>query len=152
MAMAKGPLVYRAGRSLATYPPFALSFTFITSSFPASLFPIFIPPELPALFKGVDHILHGGDIGRAAIILELEQIAPVTAVLGNTDDPGLHFNQTEVITLADLKFLVHHIVNPHALTESIQARIARERPFVLPDSVATGVTGVGHHGTRAAAE
>ena len=48
----------------------------------------YFDPRLPRLFAGVDHILHGGDIGLPAIILALEQIAPVTAVAGNTDDPG----------------------------------------------------------------
>ncbi|HAV64105.1 MAG TPA: YfcE family phosphodiesterase, partial [Verrucomicrobiales bacterium] len=45
----------------------------------------YLDPKIPALFQGVEHILHAGDIGYASIILELEQIAPVTAVLGNTD-------------------------------------------------------------------
>jgi putative phosphoesterase len=42
------------------------------------------PRALPAL-QGVAHILHAGDIGSTAIIEQLEQIAPVTAVYGNTD-------------------------------------------------------------------
>jgi hypothetical protein len=50
----------------------------------------YLDPLIPHLFAGVDHILHGGDIGMPAIILALEQIAPVTAVAGNTDDPGFH--------------------------------------------------------------
>ena len=37
----------------------------------------FLDPRIPALFAGVDHILHGGDIGMPIILLELEQIAPV---------------------------------------------------------------------------
>ncbi len=36
-------------------------------------------------FDGVDLILHAGDIGNAGIITELEAIAPVRAVHGNTD-------------------------------------------------------------------
>ena len=31
-------------------------------------------------FKGVDHIIHGGDIGDRSVIEQLEQIAPVTSV------------------------------------------------------------------------
>ena len=61
----------------------------------------------------MDHILHAGDIGDAFIEFELEQLAPVTAVTGNTD-AGLSFKETEVVELAGRKFLVHHIVNPHA--------------------------------------
>ncbi len=42
-------------------------------------------PEVFAVFEGVDHILHAGDIGSLDILTELEAIAPVTAVYGNTD-------------------------------------------------------------------
>ena len=38
----------------------------------------------PAL-EGVDRILHAGDIGPFDLVVELEAIAPVTAVYGNTD-------------------------------------------------------------------
>lgn len=91
----------------------------------------FLDPEVVRLFAGMDHILHGGDIGLPWLILELEAIAPVTAVLGNTDDPGLAFKQTEVVELATRKFLLHHIVNPHELAGPIKQRIARERPSVV---------------------
>ena len=90
----------------------------------------FLDPQIFKLFKGVDHILHGGDIGQPAIILALEQIAPVTAVCGNTDAPGFHYRQTEVVEVAGRKFLVHHIVNPHA-PEAIASRMVRERPDVV---------------------
>jgi len=86
---------------------------------------------IPRLFAGVDHILHGGDIGRPAILRALEQIAPVTAVAGNTDDPGFHYPQTELVELAGHRFLVQHIVNPQALTDPLKARLARERPAVV---------------------
>ena len=91
----------------------------------------YFDPRIPQLFAGVDHILHGGDIGRPAIILALEQIAPVTAVSGNTDDPGFHYRPTEVVELAGRKFLVHHIVNPQSLAEPIRTRITRERPDLV---------------------
>jgi putative phosphoesterase len=87
-------------------------------------------PKIPELFAGVDHILHGGDIGLPWVILELESIAPVTAVLGN-NDAGLTFKETEVITLADRKFLVHHIVDVRQPADPIKRRIAREKPHVV---------------------
>ena len=91
----------------------------------------YFDPRLLRLFAGVDHVLHGGDIGLPAILLQLEQISPVTAVAGNTDEPRFAYSQTEVITLAGHKFLLQHIVNPHALTGQLQARLARERPDVV---------------------
>ena len=42
-------------------------------------------PEVFEVFREVDHILHGGDVGPPALLDELEAIAPVTAVYGNTD-------------------------------------------------------------------
>ena len=90
----------------------------------------FLDPKIPELFAGVGHILHAGDIGNANIISELEAIAPVTAVHGNTD-MNLPFRETEIIELASRKFLIHHIVNPHAPGESVKERIAREQPHAV---------------------
>lgn len=90
----------------------------------------FLDPRVAELFAGVDHILHGGDIGMPALILELEMVAPVTAVLGNTDS-GLHFRETEIVQLAGRKFLLQHIVNPRAPGDRLQAVLAREKPDVV---------------------
>jgi putative phosphoesterase len=90
----------------------------------------FLDPRLEKLFAGVTHILHGGDVGMQQIILELGFIAPVTAVLGNTD-MGNPLQLTEVVTLAGRKFLLHHIVNPHAPDEKLRALLAKHRPDVV---------------------
>ncbi len=87
-------------------------------------------PQVPQLFSGVGHILHAGDIGLPWLILRLEEIAPVTAVLGNTD-VGLEFEETEIAQLDGRKFLVHHIVNTTAPADSIKRRILRENPDVV---------------------
>jgi putative phosphoesterase len=89
-----------------------------------------LDPRIPELFAGVDHILHAGDIGRPWLILQLESIAPVTAVLGNNDS-GLSFKETEIVELAARKFLVHHIVNVRDPSETVRRRIARDRPDVV---------------------
>ncbi len=96
----------------------------------------YLDPRVAELFTGADHILHAGDIGQPAILLQLEQIAPVTAVGGNTDDPGFQYRATEVITLAGHKFLLQHIVNPLAPTDQLRDCLARERP----DAVVFGHT------------
>lgn len=90
----------------------------------------YLDPQIPELFAGVDHILHGGDIGLPWLIVELEQIAPVTAVLGNNDS-GLDFKETEVVQLDGRKFLLHHIVEVARPAEAIQRRIQREQPDVV---------------------
>jgi putative phosphoesterase len=90
----------------------------------------FLDPRVEKIFEGVDHILHAGDIGYALIVLELQFIAPVTAVLGNNDQ-DLTFRLTEVIELAQKKILVHHIVSPRDLSDPVAARIAKERAEVV---------------------
>lgn len=90
----------------------------------------YLDPRVPELFAGVEHIVHGGDIGLPWLILHLEEIAPVTAVLGNTDE-GIDYRETEVIELAGRKFLVQHIVDPHAPDERLKRLLARERPAVV---------------------
>jgi putative phosphoesterase len=90
----------------------------------------FFDPKIPELFAGVDHILHAGDIGTAWIVFQLEQIAPVTAVLGNNDS-GLSFKETEIVELVPRKFLVHHIINPQALDQQVARHIMRQRPAVV---------------------
>jgi putative phosphoesterase len=42
-------------------------------------------PEVCQAFAEVDHILHAGDVGPVDLLTELEALAPVTAVYGNTD-------------------------------------------------------------------
>jgi len=95
----------------------------------------FFDLKVPEIFADVSHILHAGDIGGDSIVAELGAVAPVTAVLGNTDGSPT-FRLTEVVALGQRKFLVHHIVNPHALKENLQFQIARERP----DAVVFGHT------------
>ena len=89
-----------------------------------------LDPRVKTIFAGVDHILHAGDIGYASIILELELIAPVTAVLGNTDG-DIGYRLTETIELAQKRFLIHHIVNPWARSETVQQCIVKSHPTVV---------------------
>ena len=58
-----------------------------------------LPPEVFQVFEGVDHILHAGDVGSADILTELEALAPVTAVYGNTDGWGLRAKLPKVAKL-----------------------------------------------------
>jgi len=87
----------------------------------------FLDPRVNVLFDGVDHILHAGDIGDAMIELELKFIAPATVVQGNVD-VGLPFKLTETVMLAEKKFLVHHITNPWALSETLEPQIRQQKP------------------------
>jgi hypothetical protein len=47
------------------------------------------PPAVAAQLRGADLILHAGDVCTAAVLEELAQYAPVTAVVGNNDGPDV---------------------------------------------------------------
>jgi putative phosphoesterase len=55
--------------------------------------------EVYDLFDGVEHILHAGDVGPPDLLVELEAIAPVTAVYGNTDGFPLRERTSDVAVL-----------------------------------------------------
>jgi putative phosphoesterase len=67
-------------------------------------------PEVFAVFEGVDRILHAGDIGDLDLLTQLEAIAPVTAVWGNTDGFDLRGRLPEVIEtrIEGFDFLLVH--------------------------------------------
>lgn len=90
----------------------------------------FLDPRVKELFADVDHILHAGDVGTVWITFQLEQIAPVTAVIGNTDN-GLSFKETEVIEVAKWKFLVQHIVDPQVPDEKLRRHISKHQPHAV---------------------
>lgn len=58
-------------------------------------------PEVAPALKGVDQILHLGDVGKFSILDELGKIAPVTAVRGNVDREGrcAKLPETDVILI-----------------------------------------------------
>jgi putative phosphoesterase len=56
-------------------------------------------PQVFDVFKEVDHILHAGHLGPPEILTELEAIAPVTAVYGNTDGWDLRARLPQVASI-----------------------------------------------------
>ena len=56
-------------------------------------------PEVFDIFSGVDHILHAGDLGPLSLLAELEALAPVTAVYGNTDGWDIRSRLPQVAAL-----------------------------------------------------
>lgn len=56
-------------------------------------------PEVFDVFSQVDHILHCGDVGKAAVLIDLEALAPVTGVFGNTDGSSLRWKLPKVAQL-----------------------------------------------------
>jgi uncharacterized protein len=67
-------------------------------------------PEVFTAFEQVDHILHAGDLGPLELLAELETIAPVTAVYGNTDgwDVRQRLPQVARVELDGFRIVVTH--------------------------------------------
>jgi putative phosphoesterase len=69
-------------------------------------------PEAMNALAGSRYIIHGGDVGREAIMETLERIAPVTVVRGNTDvDPWTErLPKTAVLEAGGIRiYTVHDI-------------------------------------------
>lgn len=70
-------------------------------------------PEALRAMRGSDYIVHAGDIGDPAILEQLAQIAPVTAVRGN-NDKGAEYkrvSETEVLQAGEVLIYVIHDLN-----------------------------------------
>ncbi|MDZ7725185.1 MAG: metallophosphoesterase family protein [candidate division KSB1 bacterium] len=59
-----------------------------------------LDPDVHRIFANVDTIIHTGDIGKDEILTELECIAPVNAVFGNTDQGPLRDRLKAVLMLS----------------------------------------------------
>ena len=89
-----------------------------------------VPNAVHNALAGVDHILHAGDVGPMDVITELETIAPVSAVLGNTDY-AIQLPQTRIETFVGQKFLIHHIVDLPVPSKLVRIAMADEKPNVV---------------------
>ena len=67
-------------------------------------------PQAVAALKGVDHILHAGDVGGQDILDALARIAPVTAIRGNVDtEPWAEgIAEIEVVELGGILIYMLH--------------------------------------------
>ena len=86
------------------------------------------PAEVARRLRGVDLILHAGDVCSAAVLRELAGFAPVYAVLGNNDGPDVAaWGAPEVLELelAGLPVAMLHDSGPSA---GRQARLRRRFP------------------------
>jgi putative phosphoesterase len=70
-------------------------------------------PEAVAALRGVEHIIHAGDIGAPEVLSSLAEIAPVTAVRGNNDRGAWagRIPTTAVFEAPGLRLYVLHDVN-----------------------------------------
>lgn len=64
--------------------------------------------EVAAAFRGVERILHAGDVGSREVLVELACIAPVEAVRGNVDVFDLRLAPTLIRNIDGVSILVTH--------------------------------------------
>ncbi len=98
-----------------------------------------LPDEIFGIFKGVDIILHAGDIGSMDIITRLNQIAPTKVVYGNTDIYSIAsvLPSKLKMEIEDLNFLlIHNIGN----IKNFSWKILRGDYKPIPDVVVYGHT------------
>ena len=69
--------------------------------------------EAISALQGSDHIIHAGDIGDAAILDRLNEIAPVTAVRGNVDKGAWaqKIPENNVLEVEGVSIYVLHILD-----------------------------------------
>lgn len=69
-------------------------------------------PEAVAALRGVDQILHAGDVGAPQVLAALKAIAPTTAVRGNVDHGGwaTALPMTDVARIGEIDvYLLHDL-------------------------------------------
>lgn len=88
-----------------------------------------LPPEVLTELAGVDRIIHAGDIGPYEILLELQRIAPVTAVCGNTDRYEI---RDRVPDIAELDLMGHKVAVIHG--HQLGTPTAKRLRAALPDA------------------
>jgi uncharacterized protein len=93
-----------------------------------------VRPDVHTALAGVDLILHAGDVGDDDILDELELIAPVLAVYGNTDAPG----RRRLVTAIDATIggMSIHVSHGH--------EVGSPTPAKLLERYATDVVIYGH--------
>ncbi|MBF0104872.1 MAG: metallophosphoesterase family protein [Deltaproteobacteria bacterium] len=87
----------------------------------------YLNPQVFTVFKDVHCIIHAGDIGDPSILTELETIAPVHAVRGNTDIWAAHLPPIKKITVGPITLFALHDLDtlPHnQITSDIKAVIS----------------------------
>jgi hypothetical protein len=67
-------------------------------------------PEAAAALRGVDRIIHAGDIGSESILTQLGALAPVVAIRGNNDLGAWaeRLGETDVVEVEDARIFILH--------------------------------------------
>lgn len=83
-------------------------------------------PDVHEALAGVELILHAGDVGGEELLDELSLIAPVAAVVGNTDPPGTPRLSASIDrTIAGVSI---HVSHGHELGSPTPAKLLARYP------------------------
>ncbi len=75
----------------------------------------YFDPQLPTFLKGVDEILHAGDVGSMVVLDQLQAIAPVQAVRGNIDADGSELAPTVTRSFGGVEIhMLHALADPQS--------------------------------------
>lgn len=83
-------------------------------------------PEVHTALAGVELILHAGDVGEDEILDELELIAPVRAVYGNTDERRPRLTAEIEFEIGGVRIHVSHGHEAGRLPDSLLDRYPHE--------------------------
>lgn len=85
-----------------------------------------VRPDVHIALAGVELILHAGDVGDDDILDELELIAPVRAVYGNTDAPG----RRRLVSAIDISIggVSIHVSHGHEVGPPTPAKLLERYP------------------------
>ncbi len=104
-----------------------------------------LPAEVFEVFRGVDLVMHAGDVYVNRVLDELAKIAPVIAAMGNGDegldghrfrlDPDSRVREAHLLEIEGVRIgLVHAVPTPDETSDEVFAR-AIERNFGGPVDV-----------------
>jgi len=84
-----------------------------------------VRPDVFTALAGVDFILHAGDVGEG-VLAELGALAPVSAVYGNTDPPGLPGLSQEIVR--QVNGVSIHVSHGHEVGSPTPAKLLARYP------------------------
>jgi len=94
-----------------------------------------IPQEIIKAFKGIDMILHAGDIVEESVLSELKKLSKdVRAVLGNMDSPELEkiLPKKDIIKVNNVKIgLIHGYGRPDQLPKVVAGEFANDKVDIV---------------------
>ena len=104
-----------------------------------------LPEEVIQVFRGMDMILHAGDLHVLSVLDRLEALAPVYGVRGNGDDGGSgrpvvpedpRLKETQILSVEGLRIGMLHTLPwfmeyPHRLSDAVAQRFGKQVDIIV---------------------